>query len=213
MKYLTIVTLGNSITNGIREGVDEADTYRHILQQELSKAIKHEVKVINAGVNGDITTTAIGRLKKDVLKYNPDYVTIMFGVNDAGYYRPATDSMADTPRVSSINFKRNLEVIIQSIKNINSKPVLITPVPMNSNYAHKDFPAYIKNGLNYLVDEYSHIIRHIALDANIPLIDVHKAFSKNTRSKEMVPDGIHPNKDGHKLISRIFLENFLKLIE
>ncbi len=212
MKKTRIVALGDSITNGVRVGVKEGDTYRHLLQEDLSTATGYQVEVINAGVNGDITTTAIHRLEHDVLRHEPDYVTIMFGVNDAGYYRPATDSMADTPRVTAKDFRSNMKAIVGAVQQIGAKPVLVTPVPMNSAYAHKDYPAYVENGLNYLVDEYADIIRELSARSNLPLIDVHRPFSDDPETDKLVPDGIHPNKPGHRFIADIFVQEFVRLL-
>lgn len=213
MKKIKIVALGDSITNGKGIGdVEEEDTYRHLLQVDLSRILKCNVEVINAGVNGDITTTAIPRLERDVLQYKPDYVTIMFGVNDAGFYRPINDSMADTPRVTEQDFRINLNYIIDAIVQIGSKPILVTPLPMNQFYAHKDFPAYLENGLNYLVDRYSDVIREISAKRNIPLIDTNKAFNDDPDTYRLIPDGIHPNKCGHRFIADIFISVFLKLL-
>lgn len=211
MKKIRIVALGDSITNGKGIGdVEEEDTYRHLLQVDLARMLKCNVEVINAGVNGDITTTAIPRLERDVLQYKPDYVTIMFGVNDAGFYRPINDSMADTPRVTEQDFRINLNYIIDAIQQIGSKPILVTPLPMNQFYAHKDFPAYLENGLNYLVNKYSDIIREISAKRNIPLIDTNKAFNDDPDTYKLIPDGIHPNKCGHRFIADIFISVFLK---
>lgn len=212
MKKITIVALGDSITNGVRVDVSEEDTYRHLLQEKLSQKMGYNITVINAGVNGDITSTAIHRLKRDVLKYDPDYVTIMFGVNDAGYYRPVTDSMADTPRVTADDFKSNLEVIIKTIRDSGAESILVTPIPMNNSYAHKDFPAYVENGLNYLVDGYADIIRELSAQTGISLIDVHKAFNASPGTEKFVPDGIHPNKEGHRFIANLFIEKFTKIL-
>lgn len=212
MRKIRIVALGNSITNGVRVDVREEDTYRHLLQKDLSTVAGYEVEVINAGVNGDITTTAIHRLEQDVLRHKPDYVTIMFGVNDAGYYRPATDSMADTPRVMAEDFGSNLKAVVGAVQQIGAKPVLVTPVPMNSAYAHKDYPAYVENGLNYLVDEYADIIRELSHQSVLPLIDVHRAFSDDPETGKLVPDGIHPNRPGHRFIADIFVREFTRLL-
>ena len=223
MKKIRIVALGNSITNGAGIGdVREQDTYRYLLQRALSRATAYEVEVINAGVNGDITTTAIRRLERDVLQHNPDYVTIMFGVNDAGYYRPATDSMADMPRVTAEDFRSNLKVIIEAVQGIHAEPVLVTPVPMNSAYAHKDFPPYLEHGLNYLVDEYADIIRDLSSQFGLHLIDVHSAFSADPssdilalgdpRTDKLVPDGIHPSRTGHRFIADVFVKEFIRML-
>ena len=212
MQEIRIVALGDSITNGVRAGVDEEDTYRYLLQENLSKIPGYKVAVINAGVSSDITRTAIRRLERDVLNHTPHYVTIMFGVNDAGYYRPATDSMANTTRVTAEDFGRNLKIIVEAIQKIHAKPILVTPVPMNPAYAHRDFPAYVENGLNYLLDEYAEIIRDIASRNGLHLIDVHRAFSADPDTDKLVPDGIHPNKSGHCFIADIFVREFTRLL-
>ena len=212
MKKIRIVALGDSITNGVRIGVSEEDTYRYLLQRDLSRTTGYKVEVINAGVSGDITTTAVNRLERDVSQYKPHYVTIMFGVNDAGYYRPATDSIADTPRVTAEGFKSNLDAIIEAVQKIHAKPILVLPVPMNPAYAHRDFTAYLDNGLNYLVDEYADIIRDLVSQAGLPLIDIHGAFSADPDTDKLVPDGIHPNKAGHRFIADIFVERFANIL-
>jgi len=209
MKSIRIVALGDSITNGA--GIGE-DTYRYLLQRDLPRMTEYEAKVINAGVNGDITTTAIPRLEGDVLSFSPDYVTIMFGVNDAGYYRPDSDSMADTPRVTAGDFRSNIKFIIDKISETGAKPILITPLPMNRFYAHKDFPAYIENGLNYIVDKYSDIIREISNTRNLPLIDINKVFKNDPDTDKLIPDGIHPNKCGHRFIADVILAEFVKML-
>jgi len=138
MKNIIIVAFGDSITNGVGIGdVTEEYTFRKLLEKDIKSMINVNARVINAGVNGDITTTAIERLDRDVLQHNPGYVTIMFGVNDAGYYRPDTDSMAETPRVFAKDFKANLIKIVDDIQMANSIPIMVTPLPMNDNYAHK----------------------------------------------------------------------------
>jgi len=108
-KSLRIVAFGDSITNGVGPaGMKETDTFRDIARRELTEKTGAKVEVVNAGVNGDIVTLAIERLKRDVLDRKPDIVTIMFGGNEAGFYRPETNGFADTPRVSGEDFKATL---------------------------------------------------------------------------------------------------------
>ncbi len=83
---------------------------------------------------------------------------------------------------------------------------------MNSSYGHKDLPAYVENGLNYLVDEYADIIRDLSAQASLPLIDVHRAFSADSTTDGFVPDGIHPNRAGHRFIADIFVKEFTSIL-
>jgi len=209
-KPIRIVALGDSITYAVgHAGVKEEETYRHLLQTELSEATGMAVKVINAGLNSDTTEGALARLERDVLRHKPDYVTTMFGVNDAGYYRP-NGPVADTPRTAKEDFKENLRLIVERVFAIGAQPVLVTPVPMSKYYWLAELPAYREHGLNYLVDEYADIIRDLAEKLNAPLIDAHRAFSDDPKTQEFIPDGIHPDKDGQRRIADLFLSFFKK---
>ena len=162
-------------------------------------------------MNGDITTQALRRLDRDVLRHRPDYVTIMFGVNDAGYFRP-NGPVGDTPRVSADDFERNLRTIVERVVSVESKPVLVTPVPMSKYYWLADLPPYKEHGLNYLVDAYADIVRRLAIELCIPLIDPHRLFTDDPSTQEFVPDGVHPDKRGQRLIADLFVETFSRLL-
>ena len=112
-----IVAFGNSITNGTSPaGMTEADTFREVVRRGLTERLGRPVEVFNAGVNGDIVTLAMGRLRRDVLDRKPDLVTIMFGGNEAGFYRPETNGFADTPRVSRDEFAATVAKIVDRVR-------------------------------------------------------------------------------------------------
>ncbi|KPK98920.1 MAG: hypothetical protein AMJ95_02125 [Omnitrophica WOR_2 bacterium SM23_72] len=69
-----IICFGDSLTFGY--GVNPGEDYPTNLAKLLRKP------VINAGVDGDTTTTALGRLQADVLDKNPRLVILEFGGND-----------------------------------------------------------------------------------------------------------------------------------
>ena len=93
---IIIVAFGDSITKG--GNVESHEQFTSIAEKELTQAIGKQIKIINAGVNADITALALQRIERDVLAHKPDFVTVMFGVNDAGFFRP-DGPPADTPRV------------------------------------------------------------------------------------------------------------------
>jgi len=69
-----IVCFGDSITYGY--GAETGEDYPSGLA-ELSGAA-----VVNAGLSGDTTTRALGRMEEAVLKYEPELVIVQFGAND-----------------------------------------------------------------------------------------------------------------------------------
>jgi len=95
----TLVCLGDSLTAA-------KDGYVKILEDKLKKL---KIKVINAGVGGDKTPTALTRLRTDVIALKPDAVSIFLGANDAAVGRGV---WADEPRVEPEAYKNNLIWIV-----------------------------------------------------------------------------------------------------
>lgn len=206
-KKIIIVAFGDSITKG--DSVTQHERFTAIAERELTQAIGKQVKVINAGVNADITALALQRIERDVLARKPDFVTVMFGVNDAGFFRPDSPP-AETPRVEPEDYERNLHRMVEMISASCAKPILGTPLPMSPSYPLADLPQYRENGLNYLVDQYAEIMREVAREYSISLIDLHRAFSDDPSTQAFLPDGIHPNAQGHAFIARIYVNQLMK---
>ena len=69
-----IISFGDSLTYGT--GASSGKDYPSQLTKMISRP------VINAGLPGDTTASALGRLERDVLAYSPDIVLITLGGND-----------------------------------------------------------------------------------------------------------------------------------
>jgi len=207
---IVVVAFGDSITKG--DNVKPEERFVSIAERIFSHHCAKPVRVINAGVNSDITTLALNRIDSDVLSHNPDVVTVMFGVNDAGFFRPDAPP-ADTPRVSAEDYEKNLETIAERITAAGAIAVMGTPLPMSRYYGLADLPQYKEHGLNYLVDRYAQIMRDVAARRKLPLIDLHKAFSENPSTEEFLPDGIHPNAQGHAFIAKLYVKVLLPVLK
>ena len=207
---IIIVAFGDSITKG--GNVAPHERFTSIAEKELTQAIGKQVKLINAGVNADITALALQRIERDVFAHKPDFVTVMFGVNDAGFFRP-NGPPDDTPRVEPEDYKRNLHRMVEMISAVGAMPILGTPLPMSPSYPLANLPQYQEHGLDYLVDQYAEIMREVAREHRIPLIDLHRAFSDDPSTQMFLPDGIHPNTQGHAFIARIYVNKLIEEIK
>ena len=202
---IRIVALGDSTTNCVKKaGVTEATAWRTLLAADLAKRLKRPVEAINAGVDADVAPLALKRLERDVLARKPDWVVVMLGTNDAGFFRPP-NGVADTPRVSLEEFEKTMREIIQQVRKAGAGVVLCTSVPMSGHYGLRDLPAYQQNGLNYLVKQYAEVTRRLARELGLPLAEVHEAFEKHAQRDAFIPDGIHPNAEGQRLIADTIL--------
>lgn len=72
------------------------------------------------------------------------------------------------------------------------------------------------NRIYYWQEQYSKRVEELAAENKVELIDVRETFLKEKEySKYLCIDGIHPNKEGHKLIANKvmdYLNNNLQYI-
>jgi acyl-CoA thioesterase I len=100
-----VIAFGDSLTAGY--GAGEGEDYPTRLSQSIGTSI------INAGVSGDTTETALGRLENDVLSQNPKIVIVGLGGND--YLR----------RVPFQTTEANLRSIVRQIQSTGAMVVLL----------------------------------------------------------------------------------------
>ncbi len=102
---MTIVAFGDSITAGV--GATAGNDYVSVLSRRLNHP------VVNSGVSGDTTTTALGRLQSDVLSRQPDVVIVFLGGNDI---------LSGVPRATMFD---NLRAIIKGIQDNGAIAILV----------------------------------------------------------------------------------------
>ena len=93
----------------------------------LESALKKKgIEVINAGLGGDKTTTALTRIKTDVIDRKPTAVSIFFGTNDAvhGHGR-----WAHEPEVSANTLKDNLKWMVHICRLAGIRKFSINSLP------------------------------------------------------------------------------------
>lgn len=92
----TIICFGDSLTEGV--GAGSGQDYPAVLSRELG------TPVINAGLRGDTTATALERISEAVLSKNPRLVIVLLGGNDFLRRMPRRDT------------RKNLEAIVRRIQ-------------------------------------------------------------------------------------------------
>lgn len=83
MKTFRIAALGDSLTAGhVSSGWWPRYTpYTEVLQEDLGRS----ADIVNYGLDGDLTSGMLERLKKQVLPAQPDLVILVGGANDLGW--------------------------------------------------------------------------------------------------------------------------------
>ncbi len=99
-----IIAFGDSLTSGT--GATSGKDYPSQLSGIISRP------VINAGVPGDTTASALKRLEKDVLAYSPDIVLITLGGNDLKNGIRADDAFENLKMIVNLIHNQGARVII-----------------------------------------------------------------------------------------------------
>ncbi len=209
-KEICLITFGDSITLGIGRGIGEKETYSYYLEKLLKESGKN-IKILRSGISGETAEGALNRIG-DIINKKPDYVTIMYGTNDA-FIDTCYDEADISPRLPIEDYKRNIEKIVQLLLNKNIRPILMTPIIMG-NFRCINYGIYKKKGINFKLKEYAGIIRKIAEKNNILLIDnfrLWENFKKNNVNiDKWLIDGIHPNKKGNLFIAKTIYKALIR---
>ena len=202
-KAIKILTFGDSITEGERPGVNAAQTYTYYLGK-LLKWDGFNVEMIREGISGEDTDGALRRIKRDVIEKKLDYVIVMYGTNDA-YIDVQDDETDTTPRIPLERYERNLHTMVQTLRQNNIKPVLMTPIPMGNSWI-QEIGIYKTYNINFKLNEYLESVRRVSIEENVPIVD---HFRKWSRWKEwgkdintLMTDGVHPNPCGNRFIAK-----------
>lgn len=223
--YYNFVVYGDSISKGVV--YDEAKERYVVLKENFVNLVGNNLKaaIHNRGKFGNNIIRGQEKLEKDVLKRDPDILLIEFGGNDCDYDWQAIANNPEgefSPKTDLELFSKTLNNIIDYCRKLNILPMLMTLPPLDSKryfkwVSKKDRKAE-KNILKWLGDvnriyywqeQYSKKVAEVAKENDVELIDVREAFLKEKEySKFLCIDGIHPNKEGHKLIAKKVMDYF-----
>jgi lysophospholipase L1-like esterase len=190
---IKVVFFGDSITEaGAKPG-----GFIRIDDSLLNRGSDSTYDLIGKGVGGNKVYDLYLRLDDDVLKYSPDVVVIWIGVNDVWHKKMGTGTDAD-------KFEKFYLAMIKKIKAANAKIILCTPAAIGEK---NDYSNEQDGDLN----KYSGIIRKIAADQNLSLVDFRTAFedyektnnSKNTDRGILTLDGVHLNAAGNLFVANL----------
>lgn len=198
-KPLRIVTLGDSITKGVRTGVLPEQTFAKQIEKQL-RASGAAVEVTNVGIGGERTDGALKRLSQDVLALTPSIVTIMYGTNDSYVDQGSTQS-----RISIDQYRENLVRLVRLLREGGAQPILMTEPRWGK--------AATNNGAgehpNLRLEKYMVACRDVAREMDVPLVDHFRLWTdaevSGTDIAAWTTDQCHPNAAGHQKLADAIL--------
>jgi acyl-CoA thioesterase I len=178
-----IVALGDSLTAGL--GVLTVEAYPALLQTRLARE-GFRYRVVNAGVSGDTTAGALRRVDW-VLRARPAIVIVALGANDGLRGQPVA-AMRD-----------NLVAIITRLRGGGAR-VLLVGMRLPPNYG----AAYTR--------EFAAAFDAVARRTSVPLLPF-LLEGVAGRADLNLPDGIHPNAAGQRVVADTVWRGLRPLLE
>lgn len=144
------------------------------------------------------------RFQSEVLDQHPDLVVIGFGTNDA--YIDGDDPDGNS-RIPLKKFEANLCTMITELQSRGVDVILRTPPP----FAFPEARMYQDRRLA----TYVRVVRRLAKRYRTGLADNYRSFQEYGRLNggyaQLLPDGVHPNDEGHTLIAETVVDAVLKM--
>lgn len=154
-------------------------------------------KVVNAGVPGDNTFDALRRIEEDVLSYEPTFVTVFFGTNDAAFHK----------QVLLQEYKENLIEIVKRISP--EKVLLISPAPVDEENQHAR--------TNEVLEQYAKTMEEVAKQTGSHFLNLYSHMMQESDYKRFVEneerDGLHFGVAGYEYLSELIGEKLKGIVK
>ena len=184
---VTIVAFGDSITAGFAVRRGFPSYWKQMLAEKYPEA---SIEMINSGISGDTSMDGLARLDYSVLSYEPDLITINFGINDC---------------VLGLGLEEFEANFVEMVRRIRSGPgseiLLLSSEPLET-------PPYDR-----MVLDYYQAVQRVAKQMDVGFVNVFAAWMKvinaGTPLTGLILSGLdHPNEAGYRIIAEELMRWF-----
>lgn len=220
---MKICAFGDSVLKGVvldnnKYKVSE-NSFSNICKNTLGLEIDNKAKfgsTISVGIKSVLKN--IEQLKNQSF----DYIIFEFGGNDCDFNWKEISENPEAehkPNNTIEAFREMYTQLINQIKEMNKKPILLSLPPIDSQRYFKNVSKnlnsdnilkWLKGNVEYISnwhERYNLEIFNLALKNNVAVIDISSKFlEQKNYNQYLCDDGIHPNEKGHQIIAEAIKE-------
>ena len=206
---MRILFQGDSITDCGRDWNNDGQLgrgYAHLVSATLGFSEPNEHTFINKGISGNRVVDLYARIKRDIINYKPDVMSILIGVNDVWH------ELGDSPNgVDADKFFKIYSMLIEEVKEAlpNIKIMILEPFVLEACSTTENWEFFKTE-----TKKRAEMARKIAEKYNLPFIELQKGFdelAKLAPNSYWLGDGVHPTSAGHEFIKNEWLKAYDKL--
>ena len=162
------------------------------------------LEFFNRGVSGNKVSDLRKRWQKDAIEMNPDWLTVLIGVNDVSQGRGQP--------VDLKKWEQDYRYILSQSRRANPKLniILMDPFVLRMTRLNSDAQWKYWRGE---IDKLGKIVVRLAEDFNAIHVETQKIFDQaanQVSAGNWIWDGVHPLPQGHELIARNWLQAVAK---
>jgi len=178
-----IVAVGDSLTAGY--GLDEEQGYPFLLEQELIRK-GYNYTVINAGVTAETSSGTLARMEW-ILTLQPDIVILETGANDGLRGLDPNLARENVKKMLTLLQREKVDVLLAGMKMVWN---------LGQDYVARFNAIYPELAEEFQVELMPFFLEGVAMKKELNL-----------------PDGLHPNEDGYKIIAHNIIPYVIEVID
>lgn len=200
---MRILVFGDSITQGFQDTERGGWCNRlavEVMRRENESDYEYNRSVFNLGISGNTSDDVLMRVHNETLSRlsdlstsTSDVVVLAIGVNDSQFLMDSGESQISVEK-TLFNFSQIISKISDSINTfviVGIAPVCdgrVQPMAWKTTHGYG----------NKVIADYNQSLRAFASKNNHIFIDMDHVFEGD--AEQCLPDGIHPNAQGHELM-------------
>ena len=194
-----IVFIGDSITDCGRRGEDGpyGNGYVSMVRSFLiARYPELRLTFVNKGVGGDTVRHLAARWEQDVIREQPDWLSVKIGINDV--WRAFGNNVHEA--VPLAEYRATLHRLLQRTREATgARLILMEPYMIEPDRSEP---------MRREMDRFGSVVGELAVEFDAPLVRTQAAFDAalaTTTPEAWAGDQIHPNAPGHAVIALVFL--------
>ncbi len=194
---------GDSITDvGRNRGCDTSygEGYPNLLASDFLKNKKGQFEFINKGISGNRITDLYARIKCDFINLEPDYLSILIGVNDVWH------EIGGKNGVAADKYEKVYSMLIEDIKEAlpNIKIFILEPFVLKGPATEENWDYFYPEVLKR-----AEAAKRVAEKYGLVFVSLQNKFDEASADGNVLywtGDGVHPSAAGHQLIKEALAE-------
>ena len=201
----TFVFQGDSITDAGRSrdnDIYRGNGYPTFVAGHLGYKYPGQYRFLNRGVSGDRIVDINSRIRRDLINLQPDYLSILIGINDVWHEIGGGNGVADG------KFRRTYCDIIEEVLTMcpGVKIFILEPFVLKGDATAGKWGVFDSEtrmraaSAKYVAEKYGLVF--------VPLQAKFDALSEQAPTSYWLHDGVHPTAMGHAVIAEALEEAF-----